>query len=98
MYVTVGWTGSCQVFWNCSSNGIKVESPPDAFNWVFGGNFKKMEGTGQFELDIRDIQKVSLYHSQHRDWLIQKDRPFLYRGLYDDRQQVVALPIYVVES
>lgn len=64
-----GWAGAFQVFWNCTAEKMIVESPPTAYNWVFGTTVKDAKGEAEWISPNQAIEPRSLYLQQLRERL-----------------------------
>lgn len=64
-----GWAGAYQVFWNCTAEQMTVESPPTAYNWVFGTMVKTAKGEAEWVSKNAPLEPRSLYLQQLRERL-----------------------------
>ncbi len=64
-----GWAGAFQVFWNCAAEKMIVESPPTAYNWVFGTTVKDAKGEAEWLSPNQALQPRSLYLQQLQERL-----------------------------
>jgi len=59
-----GWAGANQVVWNCKADGMIIENPPTAQNWVIGSITTSLRGNGNRESIGSPVLPKSLYLAQ----------------------------------
>ena len=59
-----GWSGANQVVWNCKADGMIIENPPTAQNWVIGSITPSLRGNGNRESIGTPVFPKSLYLAQ----------------------------------
>ena len=64
-----GWAGANQVVWNCKADGMIIENPPTAQNWVIGSTTPKLSGNGNRDSVNQAVSPKSLYLAQLRERL-----------------------------